>query len=98
MDDVRRAAGPLVGPGPEVRSLKAGLERFLHEHVYRHHRVMRMANKGRRFLRAVPVAGTVALAWAWIISIPRPLRGMVLSWSIRRPAILWRRLNIRSLC
>lgn len=48
--DVRAAPGILVAPGEEVRSLKAELERFLHERVYRHHRVMRMANKGRRIL------------------------------------------------
>jgi len=51
--DARRAAGPLVGPGAEVRGLKADLEAFLHRHVYRHARVQRMAAKGRRFLRAV---------------------------------------------
>jgi dGTPase len=51
--DVRRAPEPLVGPGPEVRALKAGLEEFLHRRVYRHHRVMRMAGKGRRFLHAL---------------------------------------------
>src|SRR5439155_27349142 len=43
VDDVRRAVEVLVIPGPEVRALKAGLERFLHERVYRHYRVMRMA-------------------------------------------------------
>jgi dGTPase len=51
--DVRRAAQPLVGPGPEVLDLKAGLEKFLHERVYSHHRVMRMASKGKRFLQAL---------------------------------------------
>jgi dGTPase len=49
--DVRRAGEILVGPGPEVRRLKAGLEAFLHERVYRHSRVLRMAFKGRRLLR-----------------------------------------------
>lgn len=53
VDDVRRARGPLVGPGPEVRALKAGLEEFLHRRVYRHHRVQRMAAKGQRILRAL---------------------------------------------
>jgi dGTPase len=51
--DVRRAAEPLVGPGPEVRALKQALEAFLHERVYRHYRVARMAAKGRRFLQAL---------------------------------------------
>jgi dGTPase len=48
--DVRAARTLLVGPGPEVRHLKAELERFLHAQVYQHYRVMRMAHKGRRLL------------------------------------------------
>jgi dGTPase len=51
VDNVRSFSGNLVGHGPEVQSLKAGLEAFLHERVYRHHRVMRMAAKGARILR-----------------------------------------------
>jgi dGTPase len=53
VEAVRRAAGPLIGPGPVVRALKGTLEQFLHERVYRHHRVMRMARKGRRILLAL---------------------------------------------
>jgi dGTPase len=53
LSDVRRAAEPFVGPGPEVRSLKADLEAFLHRRVYRHARVLRMAAKGQRMLRAL---------------------------------------------
>jgi dGTPase len=48
--DVRRTAERIVVPGPKVQSLKLGLEDFLHEQVYRHYRVTRMALKGRRFL------------------------------------------------
>jgi dGTPase len=48
--EVRRAASPLVAPGPDVRALKAGLEEFLHQRVYRHARVVRMACKGQRIL------------------------------------------------
>jgi dGTPase len=33
--------------------LKAGLENFLHQRVYRHYRVMRMAAKGGRLLRSL---------------------------------------------
>ncbi|HLJ92788.1 MAG TPA: deoxyguanosinetriphosphate triphosphohydrolase [Gemmataceae bacterium] len=51
VEEVRQAPEPLVLPGPEVRALKTALERFLHERVYRHYRVARMANKGRRFLQ-----------------------------------------------
>ncbi len=52
-DDVRAAAEPLVGFTPAVRKLKAGLERFLHERVYRHHRVLRMTTNGKRVLEAL---------------------------------------------
>jgi dGTPase len=53
VEDVRRAAEPLVGPGPEVLGLKAALEEFLGRRVYRHHRVLRMASKGARLLEAL---------------------------------------------
>jgi dGTPase len=52
-DDVRAATDPLVGFSPEVRRLKAGLERFLRERVYRHHRVLRMTANGKRVLEAL---------------------------------------------
>jgi dGTPase len=57
--DVRMAAEPLVGFGPELVDLKAGLGRFLHERVYRHHRVVRMAAQGQGILRRL-YAGFVA--------------------------------------
>jgi dGTPase len=53
VEDVRGAPGPLVEPGEEVHALKIELEAFLHEHVYRHSRVLRMASKGQRFLKAL---------------------------------------------
>jgi dGTPase len=53
LEDVRRCPRPLVGPGPVVRQLKGELERFLHQRVYRHHRVMRMAIKGQRLVQAL---------------------------------------------
>jgi dGTPase len=53
VDDVRAATAPLVGFSPEVRRLKAGLERFLRERVYRHHRVLRMTATGTRVLQAL---------------------------------------------
>jgi dGTPase len=49
--DVRAATEPLIGFGPELVALKAGLGRFLYERVYRHHRVVRMAAQGQRILR-----------------------------------------------
>lgn len=53
VEDVRRTAEVLAGPGPEVRRLKAQLEEFLRERVYRHHRIARMAAKGRRLIEAL---------------------------------------------
>jgi dGTPase len=51
--DVRSAGEVLVGFSPELRKLKAGLERFLHERVYKHHRVLRMTMNGKRILQAL---------------------------------------------
>jgi dGTPase len=53
VDDVRRCKRILVAPSAEVRQLKAGLEAFLRERVYRHYRVLRMAYKGQRILHAM---------------------------------------------
>ena len=50
IEDVRRAPRLVVMPSAEIKELKGGLEAFLHENVYRHHRVMRMAYKGQRML------------------------------------------------
>ncbi|MBA4188635.1 MAG: deoxyguanosinetriphosphate triphosphohydrolase [Planctomycetaceae bacterium] len=52
-EDVRAASEPLVGFTPEVRKLKAGLERFLRERVYRHHRVLQMTANGKRVLQSL---------------------------------------------
>ncbi len=51
VEDVRAFPETLVGPGPEVRRLKAELEEFLHRRVYKHYRVQRMAMKGSRIVR-----------------------------------------------
>lgn len=51
--DVRSAGVPLVGASEELRELKAALERFLRERVYRHHRVLRMTANGKRVLQAL---------------------------------------------
>ena len=53
LEEVRVCPRLLVGPGDEVRHLKAELEKFLHARVYRHHRVMRMAAKGQRIVEAL---------------------------------------------
>ena len=53
VDDVRSAAEPLVGFSAEMQPLRTGLERFLRERVYRHHRVLRMTANGKRILQAL---------------------------------------------
>lgn len=53
LTDVRTAKQPLVGFRPEVEKLKAGLEQFLRDRVYRHHRVLRMTANGKRVLTAL---------------------------------------------
>lgn len=53
VDDVRLATTALVGFSPEVRRLKSGLEQFLRERVYKHHRVLRMTANGKRILQAL---------------------------------------------
>lgn len=52
-DDVRRSDGPLVGFGAETLAWKQGLERFLRERVYRHHRVLQMTASGKRILKSL---------------------------------------------
>ncbi len=53
VQDVRAAKEPLVGLTPEVRAMKADLERFLRERVYKHHRVLRMTANGKRILQSL---------------------------------------------
>ena len=52
-DDVRRSEVPLVGFGAETLAWKQGLESFLRERVYRHHRVLQMTASGKRILKAL---------------------------------------------
>jgi dGTPase len=49
--DVRACPTPVVGFAPELTEIKAAYQTFLHERVYRHHRVVRMAEKGKAVLR-----------------------------------------------
>ena len=51
IDDVRKCPTLLVEPSKEMKNLQARLEAFLHEKVYRHYRIMRMAYKGQRIVR-----------------------------------------------
>ena len=51
VDDVRNSPQPLVALSEEMAGLKKELQDFLMEHLYRHHRVVRMASKARLFVR-----------------------------------------------
>jgi dGTPase len=53
VEDVRHAKVLFAESSPALAPLKAELERFLHQRVYRHYRVMRMKNKGRRILSSL---------------------------------------------
>ncbi len=48
--DEVRGCGPLVGHSPEIAAQAVQLKRFLFQNLYRHYRVMRMANKARRVI------------------------------------------------
>lgn len=50
LEDVRAAPDGLICFSPAMEAQVAELYQFLTEHVYRHYRVIRMAEKGRRFL------------------------------------------------
>ena len=52
LDDVR-AAPPLVAHSERVAAQAAALKRFLYRNLYRHYRVMRMANKARRVVKGL---------------------------------------------
>jgi dGTPase len=53
LDAVRTATMPIVGLSDALTCKKAELEMFLHDRVYRHHRVLRMTATGKRILRAL---------------------------------------------
>jgi dGTPase len=50
LEKVRARKDPLVGLSPDLARRKKDLQRFLHQEVYRHHRVMIMSEKARRFI------------------------------------------------
>ncbi|HUW55082.1 MAG TPA: deoxyguanosinetriphosphate triphosphohydrolase [Planctomycetota bacterium] len=51
--DARKLEENVVGFSKKFISLKDELEDFLMDKLYRHHRVLRMANKARRFLKEI---------------------------------------------
>jgi dGTPase len=53
IDDIRTCSRPLVGMSESMRRDHVQLKRFLHERVYRHHRVIRMTSKAQRVVKAL---------------------------------------------
>jgi dGTPase len=53
IDAVRGHGAPLIGLGDAVRAEHMELKSFLREHVYRHHRVLRMTAKARRVVASL---------------------------------------------
>jgi dGTPase len=76
---VRAAREPAVRFSPGMDRRKQELQRFLHENVYRHHRVLIMAGKAQRFIAGLFRAYTSAPAqlpprfqeWAGQVGTPR---------------------------
>ncbi|MER3416440.1 MAG: deoxyguanosinetriphosphate triphosphohydrolase [Gemmataceae bacterium] len=58
VEEARAYPEPLIGFSDRWCAWRRELESFLQERVYRHYRVMRMATKARRFLRALYEAFT----------------------------------------
>ena len=50
---LQKTKGPLALFTPSLNKKKEELRRFLHAHLYQHYRVVRMTNKGQRFIRAL---------------------------------------------
>ena len=53
VDEVRRLGKPIMGLSPGMAGRNAELKRFLHQHLYRHHRIERMKDKARRIMEAL---------------------------------------------
>lgn len=53
MMDLQKTEKPLVLFSQETTRMKNELKKFLHKNLYQHYRVVRMTDKGQRFLRAL---------------------------------------------
>ncbi|HLU48171.1 MAG TPA: HD domain-containing protein, partial [Planctomycetota bacterium] len=53
VEAVRAFRGTLVGFGPEMASRQSEMEQLLAERLYRHYRTLKMAEKAKRFVRAL---------------------------------------------
>ncbi len=50
-DDVRHAGGPLVGFSPAITVIDSAVKAFLHSHMYRHGRIMRIMDSAQGVVR-----------------------------------------------
>jgi dGTPase len=79
LEALRRAPEPAVRFSPEMDRLKRELQAFLHRNVYRHHRVVQMAEKARHFITELFQAYTANPTtlpprfqdWAKEVGVPR---------------------------
>jgi dGTPase len=79
LEAVRAAREPAVRFSPEMDRRKSELQAFLHRNVYRHHRVVMMAEKARRFITELFRAYTTNATtlpprfqdWAKEVGVPR---------------------------
>ncbi|HZE88217.1 MAG TPA: deoxyguanosinetriphosphate triphosphohydrolase [Verrucomicrobiae bacterium] len=53
LDDVRSHGSWLIGLSEPAAARNAALKRYLHERLYRHHKIERMKDKSRRMLKAL---------------------------------------------
>ncbi len=53
LKDVFRVSHPLASFSDEIKKVKNEMQDFLKIHLYHHYRVIRMTNKGKRFLRDI---------------------------------------------
>ena len=99
-DAVRAHPHLLVGYSDAFGRLQRALARLLHERFYRHPRLVRMAQKGRRFLREIFEAYTSDpatldrpwKAWADEVGVPRAACDHLASMTDRQAFEEYRRL------
>ncbi len=51
LDQLQKYQKPLIAYSPETRKQVVEMKRFLHQKLYQHYRVIRMTDKGQRFLK-----------------------------------------------
>jgi dGTPase len=78
-DDIRRAGAQIADFSPAMKPQLSGLRKFLHENVYRHHKVDRARSHAKRIVRALfdlYVAESETLPPQWRTSAERQPRAV----------------------